>query len=135
MKAQWCWALLATLWLSGCRSHSVSLPVNAPLIGQASLVGQDNQSSYGIVVPVCNRGPETMKAKVFIGGARSEVAGTPTVSELSAGAGTWMWMGLGQITEKRTRPVYIRIEWRRGQETGTKRFVITPQQTNIIKVK
>jgi hypothetical protein len=134
MKTQLCSALLVTLWLSGCQAPRSTPPANAPLIGEAKLSRQEKGSNYGVIIPLCNRGPEKMKAKVFIGGAPKDLIHAPRTSGLWAGSGAWAWTQLCEIREKRTRPVYIRIEWRRGKERGTKQIVISPEQTDVIKI-
>ena len=128
-------ALFMALWLSGCGNKSTPLPANAPLIGEVSLRSQENRPNYAVSVPVCNRGPEKLTAKVYVTGDKNEILGTSGTSGFGAGSGAYLWFTLFEIKEKRTKPVYLRIEWQRGQEQGVKRFAIAPKQTDEVKIK
>ncbi len=122
---------LAPTVLAGCNS-SQALPEDAPLIGPLTLAGEQGKPDYSLTVAVCNRESSELKAKVEVRGDKKELINS--ISAFTAPTGTYCYYSLGSITEKRQKPVHVRIEWTRGRERGVEKFSVAPKQTDISKL-
>lgn len=105
-----------------------ALPKDKLLIGapELSVEDPDVKPTFGIIVPVCNRGPETLRAKVQVQGEPSEV--NNYVSGFTAPSGTYCFFGLGYIKKQRTKPVRVIIAWQQGAKSGRKVFTFAQKQ-------
>jgi hypothetical protein len=121
-------AIAALAALPGCSSSRASLPKDAPIIGLPALAVEQGKPDYTLMVAICNREPEKLKAKVKIAGDKKELI--YSIAGFAAPTGTYHYFTLGQIKQKRRKPIYIRIEWKRGAEQGVKQFTVSPEQTN-----
>ena len=126
-----CSVFLLAILLSGCALRQAALLEDASLIGTPKLASQEAKSGYAINVPVCNRGKDELKAEVEVQGDSQEIIGG-ALSGFDAGAGAYMQFTLCRIKEKRLKPIFIKIKWKRGQEQGLEKFVIAPGQDNIL---
>ena len=131
MKSRYVLASLTTLWLSGCGNAGSHLPTGEPLIGELSIMSEENQPNYSATLPVCNRGPETLTATISVKAAKDEIL-IPIISELSAPSGVRCLNTLFDIKKKRTKPIWVKVVWQCGQERGVKRFLIAPQQKSDV---
>jgi hypothetical protein len=94
-------------------------------------MGIENSPHRALEIPVTNSGPDKLNATVKISGAPSEVL-PHRLSGFGAGVGTTVFM-ISTIKRKRQKPIYIRIAWQRGSESGVQRFVIAPDANNSIR--
>jgi hypothetical protein len=146
MKVVWATAssftIVACLLTVGCSSsrHSPSQtrstgtishkPAPPPVFGKPMIAGQENSPHLALMVSVTNRTTEKVKASIEIKGAPSEVL--HRVSGLGSGQGTTVFT-VCQITRNRTKPIVVKVKWRRGVDTGISNFTVSPKQSDIIR--
>ncbi|MBV9867075.1 MAG: hypothetical protein JO316_17105 [Abitibacteriaceae bacterium] len=132
----------------GCkRSLIADLPQNAPLVGEPILAsGTDatgkNTPTYALMVPVCNREPAPLHAKLYVQSGMSEIdtpgrwiaaaTGEKLFMEFRAPTGTYCWFGLCNIKKQRTHPIRLRLTWQAGAKAGNKVFTVAPEQTDNV---
>lgn len=116
--------------------HSSAVPNKTPLVGTPKLfhmlsANYATASPFCIVaVPLCNQGPEPLQLTMRVVSGASEVAQTFRGCTVNAGFGSWM--GLGQVRNKRSRPICLRLSWQKGKLTGSQTYTITTKSDNAI---
>ncbi|MGI4788690.1 MAG: hypothetical protein ACRYFS_07545 [Janthinobacterium lividum] len=121
--------------LAGCGRQSMDLPANTPLIGVPKLGAciPEVRPTYGVYLPLCNRGPWDLKGQVQVTGDKQEVL--YPISGFTAGSGSGFDVIVCEVPKKRLHPVYLRVIWQRGTTSGVVHFVVGPKEDNSISVE
>jgi hypothetical protein len=118
--------ILAALLLVGCGSPRSSAPPNAPLLSKPELVRDENTSNYSLMMRVSNSKPAKLKASVKVKGDPSEVFERNRSLGFGIPSGASGWTMLSDVKQHRKKPIYIKIDWQAGSESGVERFVVKP---------
>ena len=118
--------ILARLLLLGCGSPRSSIPPDAPLLSRPVVVGEENTSNYSLMMRVSNSKPAKLKASVKVKGDPSEVLERNRSLGFGIPSGVSTWTVLSDVKQHRKKPIYIKIDWQSGSESGVERFVVKP---------
>lgn len=109
-----------------------------PLIGELQIVTvQGKPTSYGTMILLCNPKREKLSVSFIVESGASELLkypkGASPIFRDGSPLGTYftgngiLYFGIVDINRSRTKPIRLKLNWKHGHNSGSRKVVITPQ--------